>query len=362
MKQPVLVANTVAEILDSSTIDQWRHVEGTLNPADIGTRGKSVLELEKSEWFTGPAWLRQKEDDWPQTSRQLFQQKTEDIEQVFEVVSEEKDIDWEKFGSFRRMTWIFAYCPLFSSKIKRCVVKAEEMQQVIQLLLRKSQIERFGQTYQALAAGEPMAASDHLNKLSQLMDEQNLMRLKGQLRHADASYELKHPILLSAKHPIVRKLIEDAHESNCHEGTEYVRSILQQNYWIIGLRNALRNVKLKCVKCRKQQVGGVQPFMADLPKERLEERVFHFVTSGIYYFGPFEVRFMRKSMERWCCLFTCLTTRAVHIEVVPSLEADTCLAAITKFIARRGKPNIILSDNGTNFVGAATEMRGWIEA
>ena len=197
-KQPVFVANRVAEILDSSTIDQWRNVEGTLNPADIGTRGKSVHELEKSEWFTGPAWLREKEVAWPQTSPQLFQQKTEDIEQVFGVVSEETDIDCEKFGSFRRMTQIFAYCIRFKSKIKGKVVKTEETQQVIQMLLRKSQMESFGPTYQALAAGKPMAASDYLNKLSPFIDGQNLLRLKGRLRHADASYEMKHPILLSA--------------------------------------------------------------------------------------------------------------------------------------------------------------------
>ena len=98
-----------------------------------------------------------------------------------------------------------------------------------------------------------MLASNHLNKLLPFMDDRNLMRLKRQLRHVDASYEMKHPILLSAKHPIVRKLIEDAHESNFHEGTKYVRSTLQQNYWIIGLRNALRIVK--SVKWRKQQVG-----------------------------------------------------------------------------------------------------------
>ena len=67
-------------------------------------------------------------------------------------------------------------------------------------------------------------------------------------------------------------------------------------------------------------------------------------------------------MKKWCCLFTCLTTRAVHIGVVPSLEAETCLTAITRFIARRGKPATILSDNGTNFVGAAKEMRDCINA
>ena len=67
-------------------------------------------------------------------------------------------------------------------------------------------------------------------------------------------------------------------------------------------------------------------------------------------------------MKRYRCLFTCLTTRAVHIEVVPSLEAETCLNAIKRFIARRGKPATVLSDIGTNFVGAAKEMRDCINA
>ena len=76
-----------------------------------------------------------------------------------------------------------------------------------------------------------MAASDHLNKLSLFLDDQNLMQQKGQLCHADARYDMKHPILLSAKHPVVRKLVEEAHENNYHEGTEYVRSICSK---IIG--------------------------------------------------------------------------------------------------------------------------------
>ena len=75
-------------------------------------------------------------------------------------------------------------------------------------------MESFRPTYQALTTGKPMVASDHLNQLSPFMDNQNIMRLKGRLRHADASYEMKHPILLSSRHPIVRKLIEDANESN----------------------------------------------------------------------------------------------------------------------------------------------------
>ena len=168
---------------------------------------------------------------------------------------------------------------------------------------------------------------------------------------------------MSAKHYVVIKLIEDAHRANFHEGTEYVRCVLRQEDWIIGLRNALRNVKAKCVKCRKQRVGVSQSFMADSPRERLQERVFPFTNTGVDYFGPFEVKFIRKTIKRWCCLFTCfLTNRAVHIEVVPSLAAETWLTAITRFITRIGKPATILSDNGTNLVGAAKEMRDCIDA
>ena len=166
-------------------------------------------------------------DAWPQISLQLFQQETDDIEQVFEVVSEEKDIKWEKFGSFRKMSRIFAYCLRFKTNIKGKVVTTEELKQVVQMLLLKSQTERFGSTYQALVARKPMAASDHLNKRSPFIGDQNLMRLRGQMHHPEASCGLKHPTLLSAKHPKVRKLIEDAHKGNYHEGAEYVRSILQ---------------------------------------------------------------------------------------------------------------------------------------
>ena len=80
-------------------------------------------------------------------------------------------------------------------------------------------MESFGQTYQALAAGKLKAASDHLKKQSPGIDNQNLTRLKRRPGHADASYDMKLSIFVSAWHPIVRKLIEDAHESNYHEGT-----------------------------------------------------------------------------------------------------------------------------------------------
>ena len=102
--------------------------------------------------------------------------------------------------------------------------------------------------------------------------------------------------------------------------------------------------------------------MADLLVERLDYQSYPFTDVGIDYFGPFEVELLRRSMKRWCCLFTCLTTGAVHTEAVRSLDADSCLVAIKRFIARRGKPTTITSDNGTNFIGSARELKEYINS
>ena len=186
------------------------------------------------------------------------------------------------------------------------------------------------------------------------------IRVKGRLKHSNLDYNAKHPILLTAKHPVVQHLLERAHRDNLHDGAKYRRNMLQQEYWIIGLRIALRKIKSRCIKCRHRNANPIHPPMADIPRERLNEHVFAFTHTGNHYFGPFEVKFLRRIMKRWCCLFTYLRTRAVHIEVAQSLDTDSSLAAVTRFIARRGYPNTIISDNETNFVGADNELKAFM--
>ena len=96
--------------------------------------------------------------------------------------------------------------------------------------------------------------------------------------------------------------------------------------------------------------------MSDLPAERLGYRQPSFSNFGVEYFGPFHVTIRRSSEKRWVFLFTCLTTRSFHIELVPSMDTSSCVMAIERFISRRGTPSIIRSDNGTNFVRAKKEL------
>ena len=127
------------------------------------------------------------------------------------------------------------------------------------------------------------------------------------------------------------------------------------------IRNALRSIKNKCVTCRKGRAQTIAAVMADLPEERLDASTA-FTNVEVHYLGPFIVKIGRRNEKRLCCLFTCLTMRALHIEVVPKLDTDNCLNAIMRFIARRGKPNTIISDNGTNFVGAERRFAEYVAA
>ena len=187
------------------------------------------------------------------------------------------------------------------------------------------------------------------------------IRAKGKISKSQLGFNAKLPILLHWKHHAVELFLRYEHQDNQHEGTEHVRNIVQQNMWILGIPNALRSIKNKCFTCRKGRAQTIAPVMFDLPEERLDAST-DFTNVGVDYFGLFIVKIGRRNEKQWCCLFTCLTMRAVHIEVVPKLDTDSCINAIMRFIARRGKPSTIISDNPTNFVWTAREFAEYVAA
>ena len=232
---------------------------------------------------------------------------------------------------------------------QRGTLKADEIHQAEQILIRFVQNESFPNVSKSITNSKEISKTLNIAKLSPFIEEDGTIRVKGRLKHSNLAYNAKHPLL------------EKAHRDNLHEGTEYVRNMLQHEYWIIGLGNASRKIKSRCIKCRHRNANPIHPPIADLPRERLDEHIFPFTHTGLDYFGPIEVKFLRRTLKRWCCLFTCLTTRAVHIEVAQSFNTESCLAAVTRFIARRGYPSTIISDNGTNFVRAAKELKAFTD-
>ena len=102
------------------------------------------------------------------------------------------------------------------------------------------------------------------------LDREGLFRAKGRIGKSQLNFNAKHPILLHWKHHADELFLRNEHRDNQHEGIEHVKNIVRQKMWILGIRNALRSIKNKCVTCRKGRAQTIAPAMADLPEERLD--------------------------------------------------------------------------------------------
>ena len=139
-------------------------------------------------------------------------------------------------------------------------------------------------------------------------------------------------------------------------------SLLRQRYWVIKANSSVRKIITKCYSYRKREAPFCEQKKADLPKDRLVPDRPPLTTVGVDCFGPFYVRRTRSLVKRYVVIFTCRTTRAVHIEIAHSLDTDSFLLALRLFIARRGQVQELRSDNGTNFTSGERELRESIQA
>ena len=144
-------------------------------------------------------------------------------------------------------------------------------------------------------------------------------------------------------------------------GQKSVLSSLRKKYWILKGRSAVRRAPNKCSDCQRRKAKPAEQFMAELPKKRVTPGGPPFTYVGVDYFDPLEVKQARSHVKRYGCLFTCLTMRALHIEILHSLCADSTINIIRRFISVQGSPKEIRSDNGTNFARADKELRNAVE-
>ncbi|XP_074627004.1 uncharacterized protein LOC141885000 [Acropora palmata] len=131
--------------------------------------------------------------------------------------------------------------------------------------------------------------------------------------------ESKHPVILPRKSHVTTLIIRHTHEQLGHSGRGHVLAKLCERYWIIKANSAVRQLISSCVICRKLKSTPQDQKMADLPEDRLTPAP-PFTYVGVDYFGPYVTKEGRKERKGYGALFTCLVSRAVHIEVAHSLD------------------------------------------
>ena len=135
---------------------------------------------------------------------------------------------------------------------------------------------------------------------------------------------------------------------------------MRNKYWIINANSRVRNYISKCVECKKLRAKSAKQKMADLPKDRLTSAP-PFTYCRVDLFGPCLIKEGRKELKRYGVVFTCLASRAIHFESPNSLETDSFLRALRRFIARRSPIREMRSDRGTNLIGAAKELKNALQ-
>ena len=329
------------------------------NPADIASRGLNPTDEEKlTFWLNGPSFLK---DSTNYTG--LFEEPGVGVE-VLETrqcaatsVLNSLDDLLNHYSSFYRLKravgWLIKFVKFLRTKNVDRTISVEDMESAEKRVLMCVQSKMFSNEISALLQNRPIEKSSQWREfLPKMMN--GLLCVGGRLRNTTANAE-KHPVILP-EHYVTRLIIRETHTRNGHSGSNYTLSVLRRRFFLLRGYKQVRNVLKCCVECRRHHGQPMQQLMGDLPKERVEASQPPFTYVGVDYFGPFNVKFRRGTVKRYGCLFTCLVTRAVHIEIAHSLDSDGFIMALHRFIARRGKPVKIVSDNGTNFVGAEKEL------
>lgn len=336
----------------------WRYVRSSDNPADDITRGKSLQNLSKdSRWSQGPSFLKLPSESWPEQPHLAAEGPNSELRQSSFSVLVTTTAPSAKLQHFNTLTeCLNAYGQELHGA---AYTSSAELQKDVQrAVLRQAQAESFPEELRLLMSGKSVSSKSRLLTLSPELDAATgLIRVGGRLRHCEVlEADTIHPVVLDPRHPVTLLIIRDYDERLHHPGTERLFAEIRRTYWILRGREAIRRYQHQCTECKKWRGRPEVPLMADLPLTR--QRYFRpvFYSTGMDCFGPFVIKIGRRNEKRWGIVFKCMTTRAVHLDLLSSIDSDSFLMALRRFIARRGNPHELLCDQGTNFKGGEREL------
>lgn len=387
----------IGEILSLTNIDDWNFLSTRINIADILTKWSTDPDLSpNSPWVRCPRFVYGDPKDWPKralpppntTVELRIHLLLHDVRVVASLVDPSRFSRWTVL--VRTMATVFRFVSNLKRRVKglpletlqatknqekllastsipsvRVPLQQNEHKRAEQYLMKMAQTEDYIDEMKVLTRNKnrptnqwiALEKSSPLYQFTPLVDENGLIRMEGRLEQAEfLPFDMRFPVILPKNNKITELIVQDYHERCGHGYRQTVKNKLRQLYYIPKVDAVVRKTESACVWCEARRKRPTIPRMASLPIQRLTPYLRPFSYVGVDYLGPFDVSVGRRSEKRWIALFTCMATRAVHLEVAHGLSTQSCLMAIHRFIGRRGWPVEFLSDNGTNFQGASKEL------
>ncbi|XP_061170784.1 uncharacterized protein LOC133180260 [Saccostrea echinata] len=373
------VANRVAHIRSFSKPTQWFYVRSEANPADVSTRGIHPGDMQNSTWLRGPQTVCISAEEHatlvdttyplinPDVDKEVRSNKLEIAQKVSFGLDNGR---FSRFSSWKRLILALVCIRRFIQQRRSAKSASFHKMNDVDLFLDTERIvikdvqrSVYQEEINCLRSSKPLKKSSPIFTLDPYLDADGLLRVGGRLKHSHVDAMFKNPVILPAKHHIATLITRKCHQEVKHQGRHISEGrIRSSGYWIVGGKRLLTSLMYNCVTCRRLRKPLDHQTMSDLPSERILPGYPPFSFIGVDVFGPWEI-ITRKTRggsannERWAALFTCLATRAVHIEVLEDMTTSAFINAFRRFVAIRGCVKIIRSDRGTNFVGAVNELK-----
>uniref|UniRef100_A0AC34GU52 Integrase catalytic domain-containing protein n=1 Tax=Panagrolaimus sp. ES5 TaxID=591445 RepID=A0AC34GU52_9BILA len=342
LPKDVFVANRMKEVLDSKA--ECLFVPGKMNPADLGTRGIKLDDLRKENiWWNGPEFLKKPREEWPKAP-----DFGADLTQtVIALVG---------------LSNITETCNFAATNVDRPYpvdedISWDELKKQVARAMKKSddvQVEDMNNAERAIIIQEQeiYVKSIDVKQLKLVKDDEGIYRTHYRFDHAELLNA--NPVFIPKKSPVAKMICLDTHKKLQHAGTPHTLSKIREKYWIPSGRATVIKCINICVDCKYWRSKPFSlPQMPQLPASRVV-RSKPFQNVGIDYCGPFKVK--EKAEKIWIILFTCFGTRLIHLEHVSTMTSEDFLLSFRKFVARRGAPHYILSDNAKQFKTAANAL------
>ena len=400
----VYVANRVHKIHMASNPNQWHHIPTWQNPADLASRTVSAGELNNTRWFHGPEMLWRPEASLTETTtdsvlnepldendpevRKITIKATDAKEETVprKATEAESSLGHERFSRFsswlplrRAIGSLIRKVQTFkAARVSTAAPTSEDrpeepsaltvqhLQQAENAVLKAVQSHAFREEIQALKSASiddtaTLTVKSPLSKLSPFLDSDGILRVGGRLKRSEMDLAIRHPIVLPKDCHVSELLAYHHHRRIHHQGRQLtLGTIRSAGLWIIGANRLVRSIINRCTTCRKLRQKPLTQVMADLPEDRVTVAP-PFTNVGMDVFGPWTVvtrktRGGTSDSKRWAVIFTCLYSRAIHAEVVESMDTSSFISALRRFVAIRGPVSKLRCDQGTNFVGAKNEL------
>ena len=288
------------------------------------------------------------------------------VTQIDELIS--------KISSMKRLRRIVAWILRFRTVLRTLVqqrggtfvtptsgpLQVHELHAAEKALVQHVQRSSYTEEWELLNNGKSTRPSSQLKSLTPIFVN-GLIKVGGRLQYAPISESQRHPTIIPGKHALTKAIIREMHEDNGHAGCDHVLNTLRQMYWVPRGKSIVKSVLHECRLCRRHKAPTCQQQMAPLIKEQVTPDSPPFTNVGVDCFGPMLVKCRRSTVKRWGCIFTCLAIRAIHIEVLHSMNTDSFISAFRRFQNRRGDTANVYSDQGTNFIGGERELREALE-